>query len=322
MHWRQAQLSVFIIVGIVVALLAGAIIYLQQKPAAAPGVLPAVEQVTGQVETCIREVTVAGAYLMASQGGLIYSRDDALQTDLRQVAYHLKEGVDVAPSRESMEAELSLFIADSLPLCLHDAGVSNMWVLPQSFPEVQTSLQASAIVVQIDYPLSLDAPQITVGKFSSAVRLRLGHMLNVARQLQQDILSNRWIDMHGLAALDLPTRVFPYDNETLVYSLEDEGSEVQGSRLVLNFAVKQAPVARISLDPLPDFRIRVGREFTYDVNATGGFHLYYIESGPAYIDSKTGVLAFTPASPGRYDLVVCAKARNSSECRPMALEAT
>ena len=107
---KRGQITVFIVVGLVVAITVGFSIYIYSSDTIdledilRTKKLPEkVVPIDNYVNDCLRQVTPPGIYLLAAKGGYIYSFNNVLNSENHQIAYHMMDSVDVAPKKGFME---------------------------------------------------------------------------------------------------------------------------------------------------------------------------------------------------------------------------
>lgn len=130
---RKAQLTIFIIIGIVLLLSAALVIYLTTKKAVAPikkemAVPEDVRQIYDYVTTCMNQVGKDGLIILGTQGGYItlppviyrtptaYVPNDPAGISKTPLWYY--EGEDRTPSIEFMQRELAVYLKQNIGTCI------------------------------------------------------------------------------------------------------------------------------------------------------------------------------------------------------------
>ena len=125
---RKAQITIFIIIGIVLLFTSATIIYIKNQITVQNiqvrkdiSNLPLESQaVTLFVEQCLKETAVSGAYISAFQGGYINPPENRISTEYSDIPFYQYEGRNIMPSVNVIEYELSYYVAASLPDCIND----------------------------------------------------------------------------------------------------------------------------------------------------------------------------------------------------------
>ena len=126
---RKAQVTVFIIIGLVLVLGVGIIIFTQKQSAPSPRAVPSnVQPVNDFVIGCIDQVGKDALTILGAQGGYIklpsviernpnaHVRQDP--QGLVKTPFWYYEGEDRTPSLEFMEREVASYIKENLPACI------------------------------------------------------------------------------------------------------------------------------------------------------------------------------------------------------------
>jgi len=279
---RKGQLTLFIIIGIVI-LLTIAIFYLSR---------PRQEIITQDmidttpikeyVDSCIEQVATPGVYLLAQQGGFIYSVDESLKTENYEIAYH-------SPSIGSMEEELSTYIENSLFLCLNLSGLG--YDIEPGRLSVDSTILSEKVIVELDYPLKIrqNDVEITLSGFSKDIPLRLGHLVDRRDDIAE--ITDR-IDLDGLANVT----ILPYESD-LIISIKDEDLE-------FNFAIEDTFERAAPTITLTDVTAKVGEQFTHQLDVTGEDLVYLVDTHIFEIEG--GLISFTPskADVGNHSIII------------------
>ena len=160
---RQAQVSLFIIVGLVLLVIIGVSIYLTQSLFMYPGLSAELRPVAQYLETCVEEVTVQGALLAGMQGGYIdipqelrYNPDAHVEMGVT-LPYWYVDGKSTAPSLGVVEEQLATFVKDHVLECVNEfealEGPFAFEPLPE--PQVSIDVQDTKILVDFNMPVKV-----------------------------------------------------------------------------------------------------------------------------------------------------------------------
>ncbi len=319
---RTGQVSVFIIIGIIILIAIGLAVFFMALFSSRDGADEAsalqrkATPLQRLVEKCLEDVAAPGAYLLAAQGGFIFSYETFLNAEHEQVAYHLERGEPVAPERAFMERELARFVEETLPLCIGDvgeagreAGFENVTV---GLPNASAAIGEEVITVTVQQPFTLtrQGAETTVGRFTVSLPLRLGHLLDIKDAIIAQLQEDEALALDALSKYDAEVSVLPYNRHTMVFSLYEPQSVIDDAPFHLNFAVRIAGNVAPRLEFIPDFVVRAGKPFVYQVNASdvdGDELLFFTTNDAVRIDTATGVLSFTPAAAGTVVTEVCVR---------------
>ncbi len=270
---KRGQVTIFLVVGIIILLLAALFFYLFGQMKEAPLQVEEKEafeslgvrgQIQSYVESCMRKTADPSIYLLAIQGGVIYPEEDSkiLLTDYGIVNYAWINGLK-GISREKMEKDLGLYLEEYLDFCLDnfDSFFTRNIIVEPDYGEMKAEfkIQDNFIDIQLNLPLKITLPdgdELEVETFSSRLESRLGMMLKAVEELDLP-------DFDFTELISSPYRlvVFPYDESIVIYSLADEKNP--GVPLDFMFAVRndfpknKPPV----LDFITDKTFKVGNRW-------------------------------------------------------------
>ena len=169
---KRGQVTIFLVVGIVILLLAGLFFYLFGRLTEAPleveeegislsrGVKPALQ---GFVEKCIKDTVDPAVYLLAIQGGIIYLEPDSsiLLTNYGFVNYAWLNGAK-GISKEKMEKDLAKYLENYVDLCLgnFDAFTKEKITVAPNYNQMSAKviIRSSSIEAQVKLPMVVTLP--------------------------------------------------------------------------------------------------------------------------------------------------------------------
>lgn len=191
------------------------------------------------VESCLDNVAIPGIYLLAANGGFIYSYNHVLVTDTKKIAYHIFNGTDNAPSTEYMQDELGRFVSESLPICISDLNETDRYDLAFGSPNSTVLIGENEVFVTVNYPVTLNISG-TITQFSDFQRqykIRLGYITDVKQEVLRKYGTSRYVDMTDLASYNVTIKILPYDKNNLVYTFSDNESRLANATFRLNVAI-------------------------------------------------------------------------------------
>jgi len=315
---KKAQITIFIVIGIVILLMIFLGFYVMERFSG--GDDAQIEEITNLpeeiipvklfVDSCIKEVTVPGVYLLASNGGYIYYYDSFVRSANKPVAYHYNLGEDISPTKEFMEEELAFFIKNSLRLCV-DGFASFNENIEYGDIEANVEIGESQVFIDVDYPITLTNAEskLKISKFKVNFPIRLGHILAIKEDVGILVSSNDWVDLNELTKYDVQVNMLPYDKSTIIYSIYDPQSDIDNAKFIFNFAVNLTGNTAPTLEFIPDFVLTRGSPFTYAVKANEyneNDKVIFSSSNPSIIiNQETGVMSFTLNTLGEHETEVC-----------------
>lgn len=275
MRDRNAQVSIFIALGIIILVIGGVSIYLLSQDNnlqtdEIQGLALDKGSIRLLVEECVEEVAVPGIFILSKQGGFIYDYPKKLSTENGDVAYHLDSNEMTGPQTSFMEQELSRFIEESINLCLTDMENFSELNLTFEKPSAESVISKNKVTIKLDYPITLYSgkDRMTTSAYRKELPLELGHLISVKEEIISNILSDPGIlDPESLSETYANVNILPQDSDTLVYSITEKESGADSPLLTFNIAVKKNIVENIppSISEIGYREAYVGEQFTLDV---------------------------------------------------------
>lgn len=319
---KKAQITWFILVGIVVLIVGGFFIYLystrSDKEIEKVIEIPAnIMPIKNYVEECIKELTPPGIYLLAAKGGYIYSYKEVLNSGNIQVAYHAVYNENASPSMEFMEQELSTYVEEALKNCI-DFSTFPQFKIEAGEMHATSSFGKERVVVDLNYPVTIISQdsKIVIAQYTAEFPFRLGHILNIKEKTLSNLLNTGQVGFDLLSSFDVEFNVLPYSEDTIVYSIFDEASG-KDVPFFFNFAVKVYGNFAPRLEFLPDYVLTKGKLFEYQLEAydhdENDVLRFYTENALIDMNEDTGYFTFTPLISGDYEIEVCVQDRYLTE---------
>ncbi|MBI4450775.1 hypothetical protein HY642_02255 [Candidatus Woesearchaeota archaeon] len=227
---RKAQVTVFILLGVVVLLAFGIAFYYQPKQPSVPQLASAAIQ--RQVSTCIAAVGKQGLLLAGRQGGYtVLPSDSASGSPL----YVSGSRVNV-PSLETIGEQLAAYMNANLPICLQG-------VLEPSQRVARTTaiIGPDNIAFKVDFPVSVARAgfEQEIEQFAASVgSVRLVKFHDIAKNFSAQSLNGACITC--LAELASANNAYadirPLDKSTTLYIITGQNDTIDGTLFAYEFA--------------------------------------------------------------------------------------
>jgi len=212
----KAQTSIFIIIGLVIAMFFFMLIYLMNTLFDFSPLLTE-DDVKYYVELCVKYTTEQGLHTMGVQGGHITISKPFYTTPFSDVVYN-----DYLPTLDSMEFELQEYINSNIASCIYNFTTSKNLVIDD--PDSQVLFSQRNVIVTLNEFVSLKTND-TIKRIphvqSDAVRVRIPLLAYVASNIKKDK-----IDMGLLSQAGFNTTIFTFANDT-VYVITDKLSNIR-----------------------------------------------------------------------------------------------
>lgn len=313
--YKRGQITIFLIVGILIlasfAAVYSIISYSQKEKAPATtetlGTMALKSALSSFIERCIRDVGAPGIYLLGVQGGYIYpdELDALLITESGFIGYNYLDGATLM-SKEDMEEQLNQYLQTELPVCFNNFSMFSP-TAEVTFTEItaKSEIQESQVLITADMDLTAKKGKevIEINSLLGSIPVRLGKILTQRDNL---ISSNKApsINMNPpVANQDFFISVFPFDSDTIIYSISDDKSVVKSAPFVFMFAWKDTKLnSAPKLEQLQDFTFQKDAIFIYQLNAydSEGDALTFYSSSSLFSVTPNGKIIAKADTPGTY----------------------
>lgn len=210
---KRGQLTIFIILGLVLLLSIGLVIYFTTKKAVAPiekkvAVPEDIRQVYDYVETCVSQITKDGIILLGAQGGYIslppiidrtptsYIPNDPGGVSKTPLWYY--EGEDRTPSLNFMQRELAIYLKQNIADCTgnFEAFATRFDIRPS--PEILpvVAIADEEVIVELKWPIDVNVAgkALKLETFVTSFPVRLKQMWELADKTMQYENQNEWFE--------------------------------------------------------------------------------------------------------------------------------
>ncbi|MDP3698468.1 MAG: hypothetical protein Q8R47_02680 [Nanoarchaeota archaeon] len=312
---KRGQVTIFLVIGIVILLLAALFFYLFGQLKEAPleveleesqkylGVPGAVQSF---VEDCVEKTVDPAIYLLAMQGGVIYPEKDSLilLTDHGLVNYAWMNGIN-GLSKEKMEKDLATYIEENIDFCLRrfETFEKQNILVDANYEKLsaEVTIQRSTIKTEFHFPLQVilsNGDEQDLDAFSAQHPSSLGAMLETIEALQ-------FPNIGPQDFLNLPYQpiVFPFDESVVIYSLSrDEPDEPLNFMFAIrnDFPENEPP----QLAFIPDKTFRAGDIWQEELSAEDSNNdiLKYSSDSSNFPVSGDGIIDIELATPGIFQI--------------------
>ena len=237
---KQAQISIFIIIGLVGLGIFFLITVANNTSSDKPADLPFERSALNAFITgCLQMSAEEAVFLVGKQGGYT-SPGTFLASKNFEIAYLYDKGTNNVPTKEAVAEDIGKTIDQNILTCLDNFKEFERqgWKVTFEQPETTVSLNERDISFNQKFLISIEKDSaITFQRFSYSLPVRLGYMLAVADEIvafHQEY--PEWTDLTALSEHTVEITVFPY-KQHLMYSLEDKASKIRLEPYLFNFAL-------------------------------------------------------------------------------------
>lgn len=209
---KKAQVTIFIIVGMIVLFATIFFIYFKIKLVLEKPILPEgnAHPVQRYVEDCLAREGEEAVRRIGFQGGFIevplnvqssssrYVSPDRL--GIIKIPYWFYKGTKYNPSYSNIEREISKYVEENVKNCIKnfDAFKQQYDIIEQKKINVKTVLNRDDISIEADYSLKIipkgNESKLVLDKFSAIVNVRLKKILDAANQLLDSELKGMFLE--------------------------------------------------------------------------------------------------------------------------------
>ncbi len=245
---KNAQITIFIILAILVIAIVALFFVFRDKILIEKPVSPEIAPIKNFVEECIYDTGESALYFIGLHGG--YYLPSKFSTPLG-IPYYAKNNQSLMPSKEDIELEISKYINEALPLCAGNFTEFQEFQITKGEPKTQTLILDNEVILDVEYPLTIikDEEKSRIKKFENIkIPVRLGIIYNASSFIvNEHIKNNGEICMSCL--LDLQEKdelsIMIRDEEnTIIYNifsqdyLFDNKEGVEPEKYLFRFAVE------------------------------------------------------------------------------------
>jgi hypothetical protein len=207
---KRGQVTIFIIIGIVILIIAFIGIMFGEQITGGIGRLlsPEAEPLRLFIEQCAEVTGDKAVLLAASQGGYIVpperlrlSYDGFLPPAPSpiQVPMWWYKGTSYVPTKEQIEQQISDYVTENLPVCLNDFNAFQQFdIINKGNLTVKTEMRSSDVGITVNYPMTVKPKKgnntIELNKFSVASKRKLGQLYELASSIMEFENNNGFIE--------------------------------------------------------------------------------------------------------------------------------
>ena len=311
---KKAQVTIFIIIGILVMAAVTIFLVIRQQAAVMPAQAEA-EIAAGApadfrpavifTQKCLQRTLEDGIDIISRRGGYLDLPERSTVNASTNTAYYFYLEQDISPTEDVMKSELTKYLDTQLPFCLRNyadfPGITAIYgPLASSITIDETGVKAET---GANLRLALGSANYRQDTFQAKVPARLLTLFRAAKGLtakQAETPDSICMSCIADAADEnsINITVLDYQEDTLIFALRDDTVPVGGDALRFRFANRYLP-PKEEEEVLPPSSIiiaaqtaEVGKEFTMTV--PGAPDRTFSDTTSLFdIDSKTGEIKFT-----------------------------
>lgn len=225
---RKAQVTVFIILGIIIV--AGILIFFftKQETAKKQEIPPETQPIYSFVEECIRQTGIEGVYAVGKGGGYRNNYCEECKEDSVSVYYYI--GKNNMPTKGVIQDEISNYIKEKIPNCINNFKNFPDYQIKQEEIKPQVTILDNNVIINAEYPILITKEKTTsFSEFKDIeIPIRLGLIYDSVKNIiDSQVQSNA--DALCLSCLEYMT-----DKNNLSVTLEDHPTELFFIKIIDN----------------------------------------------------------------------------------------
>ncbi|MBD3310106.1 hypothetical protein GF351_02715 [Candidatus Woesearchaeota archaeon] len=313
----RGQVTLFVIIGLVILILAATIWYLfgiyrpevERELIEVPTELrPLHNYITG----CLRETAIDGAYLNGVQGGYAYPPNTSVVTEFSAVSlWYDDELGDLRPTQPEIESQLALYVDQMLEECTNFSSFEQQgWSVEAGEPNTTVTIAVNELVFEMEYPVdaAIEESEGRLERFRVIIPHRLSYILNTANEVNDLVVEDPgWVQFTPLLEYDLDIIVMPVSEDTIIYAFQDNRSAMRPGEPYLFMFGTTVPVNKYPVITMPERLVGVDNErFVYQIQATDpdGDELTFRSDHIMFDVEKDGSVDFVPRITGSFNVTV------------------
>ncbi len=327
----KSQITLFILFGAILFIGIVFEYYLKNDVEKSVEVPLDISPIEAYIQNCVQSIGKNALILIGKQSGYYQLKSPYLKDTNFNLSYYLFNNIDFSPTLKDLEREISKYIDNNLQTCINNFGEFKKQGLEISNYDMHpnTKIGLNSISISIDSPVTISRGK-TIQKidYSNVVmgKINLYSIYNVSKEITS--LQHKEPNRLCLSCLyelgeknGLYVDVTEYMNNTLIFDIRDYNSSITGI-YNFTFAVKYPEIScqnlagyddiiflndcleaekerlsnKIDIGAIPDFDIKFGKAFFYDVNSTGKNIFFEDFTSLFQIDKLSGIINFTPTN--------------------------
>ncbi len=222
---KKAQITIFIIIGLIIVLSAMTVMYFYQTKITAPikrivSVPEEVQEIYDYVTVCADQIGKDGLLIMGTQGGYINippiidrnvnSYIPADPAGIAKTPMWYYEGEDRTPSMDFMQRELAVYVKENLPLCTNFESFKPKYeITPKTEIIPVITFTDSEVVLQIKWQLDVKIQDrtVTIPEFITTFPLKIKSMWELASKTMETENKQGWFENLTIDLMSMNDRI-------------------------------------------------------------------------------------------------------------------
>lgn len=238
---KKSQITIFVIMAIVIVI--SLMIYFSVKSGIFKTMVdPEIKPVYSFVDNCLSKTSEDAVYHIGQYGGYFIPPNDSTES---KIPYYFDKGKNLLLSKAQIEKELSKYMDSMMFFCVKNFADFPDFQIKQGEIKTGTKILPEKVVFNLDFPLTISKGENSffIKDFSVEISSRLDNIYEVASGIileQMKDEKNICINCVGDLAFENKILVraneYPFDKETIIFSITDNEIGLKGEEYVYYFA--------------------------------------------------------------------------------------
>jgi len=241
---KRGQVTVFIIIGILIVVGVGAVIYFQGNLSGDPPVPPEAADFKVYMDGCLKNTLEEGLYVTGLQGGYYNEPPKGADYLGASVAYYFYKYENVIPSLEIIEEQIGFYIKDKFVVCSALYPDTSYEVVSGSIEEVDIQIKDEKVIANVEQQITLKKGGSTtqISQFKEEIDVRLGKIHEDAEKIvnlqEADPYHICLTCIDEIRDKDIFVEGFALEDHEIVFMLTDYKSTLLEEPYEFFFAIK------------------------------------------------------------------------------------
>ncbi len=161
---KRAQVTTFIIIGIVIVAAVGGVVYLGKQKIdsdlareyfSQSGVKPQLDNIQESILNCMDLITGESLEIIGIQGGYYNEPPQAFDLGWAFIPYYYNQGTFAMPDRSVIRSELGEYVDENLESCLNEISLGD-FTLDYKTAGTEVTIQQARVLFEIDLPITIE----------------------------------------------------------------------------------------------------------------------------------------------------------------------
>lgn len=267
--------------------------------------------IDSQLQRCLEESARRSLYYLAERGGFIYHYEPIIATENDEFALSFDAGIDTSPEEAFIISELERFVPETLQFCAPLKEMYPQYNISYLNHEATVEIRDDKVLFEVNYPVVIRSgpDAIKTSRYRSAIPIRLGQILHARTKIIHNLPENAdSVSFKDGIDESLEINYLPYNKTLAVISLMDPLSGTEEEPFFYTIAIRKENNAAPIIPFIPNFRLDVGDELRYTVDATdedSDLLVFYAKEGKIPIDESSGEIVLFGTSAQVVEDTIC-----------------